>query len=226
MAYTYKQLKNNLELMKNANGQVELLCEGCCVTFFRDKNHVYSALYRGGRTFCSKSCSDKAHILRQDVECDQCHKVFTKRHDQIGKYPHNFCGLKCTTTYHNIHNTYVPTGKHRSKMELWLENQLITDYPNQKIMFNDRLTINAELDIYFPNLTLAFELNGIFHYEPIHGQEKLTATQTNDHRKFAACIEKGISLCVIDISMIKHFKPVRGLRFLKIITDIVNAKLV
>lgn len=85
-------------------------------------------------------------------------------------------------------------------------------------------TINGELDIYIPSLKLAFELNGIFHYEPIYNQLQLEKTQNNDQRKFQACLEKGIELCIIDVSKQKYFKESTSQQYLKIITDIINQK--
>lgn len=95
-----------------------------------------------------------------------------------------------------------------------------TNYPNEEILFNDKTAINSELDIYFPRLKLAFELNGIFHYEPIYGKEKLRQIQNNDQRKFFLCQQKGISLCVIDASKENYFKVERSKKYLDIIIDI------
>lgn len=77
-------------------------------------------------------------------------------------------------------------------------------------------------NFYFPELKLAFELNGIFHYEPIYGPEKLASIQNNDHRKFAACAEAGISLCIIDCSRMVNFKEPKAEVFLDIICDILD----
>jgi hypothetical protein len=82
------------------------------------------------------------------------------------------------------------------------------------------------LDIYIPSLKLAFELNGIFHYEPIYGKEKLENTQNNDGRKFQACLECGIEFCTIDVSAQKYFKEKTSQIYLDIVTDILNKKLV
>ncbi len=91
------------------------------------------------------------------------------------------------------------------------------------ISYNDKETINAELDIYIPSLHLAFELNGIFHYEDIFGQ--LEKTQNNDKRKYQACAEKQIGLCVIDTSKQKYWKEGSSNEFLEIITTIIDKKL-
>ena len=71
------------------------------------------------------------------------------------------------------------------------------------------------------DLKIAFELNGIFHYEPIYGKEKLESIKNNDDRKFQACLEKGIEFCVIDTSGSKSFKPERDRKYLNIIEDII-----
>jgi len=89
-------------------------------------------------------------------------------------------------------------------------------------LFNDKTTINSELDIYFPDLKLAFELNGIFHYEPIFSQNKLDQIQNNDNRKFQACIEQGIELCIIDSSSLKYFKESNCKKYLDIIVNIIS----
>jgi len=74
-------------------------------------------------------------------------------------------------------------------------------------------------------MRLAFELNGPFHYEPIFGTEQLKYTQNNDKRKFQACIEHNIELCIIDTSQQKYFKPSTAQPYLKIIKDIINSKI-
>jgi hypothetical protein len=103
-----------------------------------------------------------------------------------------------------------------------LEAQLTTLYPTLDILYSDKTTINSELDIYIPSLRLAFELNGIFHYEPIYGEDKLTQITNNDNRKFQACLEQAIQLCIIDTSGQKYFKESTSQKYLDIITTIIN----
>jgi hypothetical protein len=129
--------------------------------------------------------------------------------------------MSCAATYNNTHKT---VGSRRSKLEIWLESELHRLYPDLEIYFNDKSAIGSELDIYIPLLTLAFELNGIFHYEPIHGTNKLESIQSNDGRKFAACCEHNISLCVIDTSTMIKFKPIRAQTYLDIIVTIINSR--
>lgn len=109
-------------------------------------------------------------------------------------------------------------------MEIWLEKNLTELYPQLEIHFNRKDAINSELDIYIPSLKLAFELNGVFHYEPIYGEEKLKQIQSNDNRKFQACLEKGIELCIIDTTPMKYFKEAKARKYLDIVVDILATK--
>ena len=155
------------------------------------------------------------------VQCLQCHKTFRKEPNQIKKHPKHFCGHHCAAIYNNAHKS---TGTRVSKLEKWLQAQLTALYPDLEFHFNQRDAINGELDIYIPSLKMAFELNGIFHYEPIYGPEKLASVQTNDHRKFQACGEREIELCIIDVSKFSYFKMSKAMEFLKIILDVLNEK--
>jgi hypothetical protein len=76
-----------------------------------------------------------------------------------------------------------------------------------------------------PHINLAFELNGIFHYEPIFGEDKLIQIKNNDARKYQACLEKSIELCIIDTSSLKNFKPNKATEYLCIIENFINSKI-
>ena len=154
--------------------------------------------------------------------CTQCSKSFSKVYSQYKITKNHFCSQSCAATYNNTHKT---KGTRVSKLEIYLQEELTKLYPSLEIHYNRKDAINSELDIYIPSLKLAFELNGIFHYEPIFGEEKLEQTQNNDSRKYQACIEKGISLCVIDSSGMKHFKPNNSKKYLDIILNIVEENL-
>lgn len=110
-------------------------------------------------------------------------------------------------------------------LETWLEEQLTQFYPNLLIDFNKKDAIDSELDIYIPSLNLAFELNGIFHYEPIYGVDELYKIQENDVSKSKACHEAKIDLCTIDTSGQKYFKESTSQKYIDIINNIIKERL-
>ena len=89
----------------------------------------------------------------------------------------------------------------------------------------DKNTIGAELDIFIPSINIAFELNGIFHYEPIFGPHKLNRIKFNDLLKSDLCYKQKIDLCVIDTSNQKYFKPESSKAYLDIILTIIKERL-
>lgn len=133
-----------------------------------------------------------------------------------------FCCKSCAAKYNNTHKA---TGSRKSKLEVWLAEKLKAKYPDLEIRYNDKTAINSELDIYVPSLKLAFEINGIYHYEPIHGSDKLSQIQNNDDRKFQACLENGIELVIIDASQLKYFKERNCQKYMDIIVKIISMKI-
>jgi hypothetical protein len=207
-----------------SRGLILIRCKVCGKEFNRIKSQVQKVL--AGSTnivfnSCSLSCAAKLRTKKRKVNCRHCNCPILKREKELSKNGFGFCNHSCSASYWNSHKT---TGNRRSKLEEWLQIKLKELYPTLECHFNKTETINSELDIYFPSLKLAIELNGIFHYEPIYGDEKLGKIQNNDKRKFQACAEKGISLCVIDTSSQKKFKEENSYKFLKIITDLIEEK--
>ena len=175
------------------------------------------------RDFCTRECLTKSQQSGVIKKCGSCKKDIYIRNALANQSRNRFCSLACSATYTNTHKSH---GCSRSKLERWVENQLSIIYPNLEIHYNRRDAINSELDIFLPSLNLAFELNGIFHYEPIFSTERLIKSQNNDLRKMQACLECGIELCVIDTSHQKYFKPDTSQKYLEIISSIINLKLV
>ena len=200
-----------------------LRCLHCTKTFHKTKHDIQGILNpRTVKTgdFCSHACFyNSTYVL---VECLQCHKSFKKCPSQIRKTTHHFCCRSCGGKYNSAHRT---NGTRCSKLEQWLQIQLPALYPNIEFHFNRTDAINAELDVFIPSLKLAFELNGIFHYEPIFGPDKLASIQTNDNRKMLACAEKGIELCVLDTTSQRYFKERTASKFLNIIRSIIDLKI-
>lgn len=215
-----------------------LKCEFCSSKFHREKKGITRVI--NGKNpnfarFCSMSCKTNSLIqerykefklmengkyLWDKVICNTCNKDFLKLKNQIRKTKNNFCSKSCAATYNNTHKT---KGTRRSKLEIYLENKLVEIYPNLQIDFNKKDTINSELDIYIPSLKLAFELNGIYHYEPIHGIKKFKQIQLNDIKKEINCKNSNIKLVTINVSEIIYFKTNYAIKFLKIIQEEINS---
>jgi hypothetical protein len=181
---------------------------------------------RGNGKFCSIACSARfQHRGRSKIiKCANCDTKIKKQLKDVKKSKSGnlFCSKSCSAKYHNAHKKH---GTRRSKIEKWIEERLADLYPNLEIHFNQTNAINAELDIYIPSLKLAFELNGVFHYEPIYGQKKLVSIQSNDKRKFQACLEKNIEFCIIDISQLKRFNKKGAEKYLNIIIKVISLKI-
>lgn len=219
--YTQKEFDNT-----KYTDKLRLECEYCHEPFYKTKTTIKFALTHIGNNkrdrcnYCSHKCSNASRDTKVKCKCHFCNKVILRRKTQLDKYTHFFCSNSCGTKYQNAHGT--KSGSKISKLEKYLQEQLPILYPSLEFHFNRKDTIKAELDIYIPSLKLAFELNGPVHYEPIFGPDTLKRMQSNDQRKFGACIEHGISLCVIDTSQHKYIKPHTCQKYLDIITDIIN----
>ena len=216
------------EEYQNAKG-LDLLtfeCIQCGTDFKKEKRYYTSYLkgtHKGNIVFCSRKCEGDSKSNKTYKKCVQCGSMILRTPSQIGKSKTGnvFCTKSCAAIFNNKNKK---VGTRRSKLEIWIEEELKKEYKFD-IIFNGKEEINSELDIYIPSLKLAFELNGIFHYEPIYGEEKLKNVKNNDERKFQACLEKDIEFCTIDTSNSKKFKPERDKKYLKIIKSIIDNKL-
>lgn len=200
-------------------------CNSCNKEIIKSNKDYNQATLRGQSLFyCSPQCKGKAQLNKIEICCANCNTVVQKisRDIKKSKSGNLFCSRSCSTTYANTHKIH---GNRKSKLEYWLENKLTLIYPNLTTLYAYKEAINAELDIYIPSLNLAFELNGIYHYEPIHGQNKLNQIQNNDKRKFQACLEMNIELCIIDTSQHKYVKDSTNQKYLDIIKNIIDFKL-
>ena len=223
--FIYMKALYTKEEFNKAKLKDKLSCECyiCSKPFLVKKHSIMYAL-KGTRDYakyCSKPCQSIGQIKRQKCNCLNCGLEFGKKIAEFKRSKKHFCSQSCSVSYNNTHKK---TGTRRSKLEIYLEQQLTILYPALQIDYNKKDTINSELDIYIPSLKLAVELNGIYHYEPIHGQNKLEQIQNNDQRKFQACLEKNIELLLIDVSGFKHWKEEKANFFLKIIVQIINDK--
>lgn len=219
--------KFNQEQFDNARSRDKLLveCEYCHKDFLAVKKEIQSVDSPNSHAqvkYCSISCRRLGIKTAKTLSCKTCNKTILRSPSAAAKSKNHFCSNSCSAKFHNKHKT---TGCRVSKLEKWLQATLVSKYGGTEFLFNSSSTIQAELDIYIPSLKLAFELNGIFHYEPIFGEEKLSQTQNRDQAKFALCREAGISLCVLDTSSQKRFTEQSSDKFLQIITEIIDSKM-
>jgi hypothetical protein len=208
-----------------SNQYLPLKCEHCSHTFEAKKKDIQRAIKNPKRNkrYCSVRCYRDARTTYPSsaVTCSNCLIVFTKKGREIKKTDRNFCTRSCNASFYNKRKEY---GTRRSKLEQWLENSLKYIYPTTEFLFNNKDAITSELDIYIPSLNLAFELNGIFHYEPIYGINKLEQIKENDVSKSRACHEAKIDLCIINTSKQKKFTIKSSYKYLDIISNIINQR--
>lgn len=180
----------------------------------KQNNKKYYILY------CSRICASRQHKIDNMqgtylVYCEHCKKEFYKNSNQIIKTDHDFCSQHCWAVYSN--SLMKPrSARQRSKFESYAEKELRRRYKGMRISFNNRKIVAPyELDIYIPKLKVAFEINGIFHYKPIYGEDKLLHTQSKERKKRYICNKKGIKLHVINISRLKNFSEQEAYKYLK-----------
>ena len=207
---------------KNTIPSIDYACKQCGKVFKIQPFKLKTTRYKFSKHYCSKICQTKSQIKKIIIICSNCNKKFTKELARVKKSKNHFCNRSCAASYNNKNKKY---GTRRSKLEIYLEESLNNIYPNVTILYNNKEKIKSELDIYIPSYNIAFELNGIFHYEPIYGEEKLKQIQNNDNRKFQACLENNIELCIINTSNFSYFKKDKANIFLNIITNIINSKI-
>lgn len=199
-----------------------LICEICHKTFNRNSRDMASYKNKNlNHIYCSRHCKGIANSKKIEITCVNCFKSIWRTPSHMNKNKNSFCSLSCAASYNNRHKTY---GCNRSKLEIYLEQQIHLMYPTLELICNDRQLLNGiELDFYFPSISLAIELNGIFHYEPIFGESQLAKIQNKDQQKIYLCNQKQINLAVIDASQHKNLTSKVKDKFLKIFKQIIDS---
>lgn len=204
--------------------RIKINCHFCNASIIKFPFEIKTTNYN----FCNKSCKMKWYNKNRKskkiyVPCNNCSNLLSRTPWYLKSNKHHFCNKTCAAIYRNKNKSY---GYKRSKLEIWLEEKLNYLYPNLKFEYNNKNILEGlELDIFIPSLKIAFELNGIFHYEPIYGENVLEEIVNRDERKFQNCIKNGISLCVIDTSSQKRFTEKTSIKYLNIIKSIINQKI-
>jgi hypothetical protein len=204
--------------VKGPNRTYKVICDQCGTECFKSLKNSNKAK-KCDKAFCSMKCtwlSRRSFTINPCPECGVDVKVMA--HETTNR----FCSISCGTRYNNKHKKHGTT---KSKLEVFLETTLLIRYPSLEFHFNRKDAIESELDIFIPSLKVGIELNGIFHFEPIYGKEKLDSILKNDQNKFLECQKRGISLCVIDTSHQKQFSAKSSAVFVDIICSIIDKML-
>jgi hypothetical protein len=177
-------------------------CRKCGKQTTKSNSRYNEAIKNGWNFFCSIKCRYCFQEKGSEFSCAWCLKIIRKTPAQIRQIKTNvFCSKSCAACYNNRHKH---TGTKRSKLECFLEKQLKLNFPALNFSCNTNRTIGLELDFYFSELKLAIELNGILHFQPIYGFEKLNRIQEIDKEKAKKCDQAGIKLHIIDVSREPH----------------------
>jgi hypothetical protein len=216
----------NLDYIKDIKKEeLKFECKNCTEIFLADRRSVKRAigLLKGNsRTrldYCTNKCQRifETKFSKLETNCSNCNIKIIKNKSAFkkSKTGNLFCSKSCSAKYLNNNKKF---GTNRSKIEIWIEENLKDRYCFD-IYFNNRdiLKSGYEIDIYIPSLKLGFEINGIFHYEPIFGEDKLKIIKERDIEKMNECKELEINLIIIDIRHSKKFNKLKDSIYLDFI---------
>lgn len=138
----------------------------------------------------AKANKPRIEPARHPSICIECGKTHFVRGYQLKR--RKFC---CGTCRNKYNNKFIKGS--RSKAEILLEKTLLETFPDLNILFNDRLVLDGlELDVYIPQLKIAIEWNGIFHYRSTKGSV-LEQYIKKDELKQERCKKLNINLLVV-----------------------------
>lgn len=217
-----KRNKNNfcskdcfLVSIRNNASRMEVDCETCGVNFTRIK----SECKEGKSHYCSNECRPRTSGL-QTHQCKTCGSEVKRYASLIPKNGNVFCNNSCAGIWKNKNRDVK--GTTRSKLEKWLEEQLTKLYPNMNVLYNDNKLVGMELDIQIPELKLAFEINGIFHYKDVFNNGSLTRRIELDENKKKLCENIGVKLIEVDSSKQIYFTEKSSQKYLDLIIETID----
>jgi very-short-patch-repair endonuclease len=129
-------------------------------------------------------------------ECGNCGKSGKRQRKEAKKSKSGllFCDKSCAASYNNT----LKRRSRRSQVEKLLFEMLKKEFPHLTLKANDKTLLDGyEVDIAVPDIPLAIEWNGIVHFKPIYGINKLNAIQQRDQEKCNIATKKRIPLIVI-----------------------------
>lgn len=229
--YTTDELVANHSIIKthSPKEQIHVQCSSCQTVFTRTRKVLDDRLRQVPDSMhCTLSCKNLDKGQAFIIQCVECGNTTRRTESQLNtrldKHGNcnQFCSRSCSVTHQNKNKT---TGHRRSKLEIMVEDHIIENYPKLEFICNDSSLIGLELDFYFPDLKLGIELNGIFHYQPIFGEEKLQSTIKNDQLKIEKCKQFGIQLVQVDTSTQKTVNNKTSKPYVQKISDVIHSYL-
>ncbi len=200
-------------------------CIVCHNAFDREKHEYLKSieLNQASRLlFCTAKCELAYNNHTEPHKCRQCDNTFLRRKAEVNRSKYGFCCSGCASKYNYDHGK---CGLTRSKLEEWIEDQFLLEFPDLTVHYNDRSILKkSELDIYIPSLDLAFEINGPVHYDPIFGDKQLRSVQRNDRRKINKCADAGIEIISVDTREMHAFNETKAVRYFNQLKTHVNRK--
>jgi hypothetical protein len=145
--------------------------------------------------FCNKTCEANSRRTRPIKECEICKLSFRARTPNS-----RFCCRKCMGVYFKEQQISRPCSPKKSFVEVFLTLMLKQNFPNLKIINNDRVILEGfEIDIFLPEYSLGIEVCGPHHYVAINGEEVLAKIQKRDKMKRGLAYKKGIKILTLDV---------------------------
>ena len=197
--------------------KVQCVCPTCKLTFLKKS---YNIRVESKDTFCSKKCA-RSYRKGKMCPCANCQKKIYVAPHNTKRYSNHFCSRSCGASYYN---NFQKIHQSRSKLEHFLEEQISDFFPKLRLITNDRDCLDGkEIDLYFPTIKLAIEINGPHHYKPIYGRDKLAITLQNDIFKRILCMSKGVDL--VCIPYLDYLSDKNKARYLSRIFEIIESRL-
>lgn len=100
-------IKGNVDInLFKYNDMIELECENCHKSFWRQQKRIKSTVKRGldWMKYCSKECQGMAFRNRVVVKCKNCGKEIIRTVSEITRSGNAFCSSSCSATHNNSHN--------------------------------------------------------------------------------------------------------------------------
>lgn len=176
---------------------VHVICFNCNKSFTKIPSRMNNRKQKPKIThYCSLKCLTEHNTVNLQIKCKWCGKSKIVNHAKLkkSKSGNMFCNQSCAASYNNTQRRK----SRRSKCEIILFNMLCAEFSNIEFLPNNKSMLNGyEIDIAVPSLNLGIEWNGIVHYKPIYGEEKLLKIQTIDQKKIHIAAEQNINLIII-----------------------------